>query len=92
MCAQTNYSRARVKKAQLTEQIWLWEGGRLRGVNFKLLLIHINPPHDGGAFYFVPILTRVMDRAADTEMVDAGSIPGRVKSKTIKIDIHSFPA
>ena len=27
-----------------------------------------------------------------TEAVDLGSIPGRVKPKTIKIGIHSFPA
>ena len=33
-----------------------------------------------------------VDRACDTEAVDSGSIPGRVKSKTIKIDIYNFPA
>ena len=33
-----------------------------------------------------------MDRASATETVDSGSIPGRVKQKTIKIGIHSFPA
>ena len=33
-----------------------------------------------------------MDRASATEAVDTGSIPGRVKPKTIKISIHSFPA
>ena len=27
-----------------------------------------------------------------TETADSGSIPGRVKPKTIKIDIHSFSA
>ena len=32
-----------------------------------------------------------MDRGSATEAVDLGSIPGRVKPKTIKIDIHSFP-
>ena len=31
-----------------------------------------------------------MDRASATEAVDSGSIPGRVKPKTIKIRIHSF--
>ena len=31
-------------------------------------------------------------RASTTEAVDTGSIPGRVKPKTIKIGIHSFPA
>ena len=38
-----------------------------------------------------PISGRV-DRASATEAVDSGSIPGRVKPKTIKIGIHSFPA
>ena len=33
-----------------------------------------------------------MDRAYATETVHSGSIPGRVKPKTRKIDIHSFPA
>ena len=32
------------------------------------------------------------DRASATEEVDLGSIPGRVKPKTRKIGIHSFPA
>ena len=38
-----------------------------------------------------PIGGRV-DRASATDTVDSGSIPGRVKPKTIKIGIHSFPA
>ena len=38
-----------------------------------------------------PISGRV-NRASATETVDTGSIPGRVKSTTIKIGIHSFPA
>ena len=33
-----------------------------------------------------------VDRASATKTVDLGSIPGRVKPKTIKIGIHSFPA
>ena len=33
-----------------------------------------------------------MDRASATDAVDWGSIPGRVKPKTIKIGIHSSPA
>ena len=33
-----------------------------------------------------------MDRASATEAVDSGSIPGRVKPNTMKIDIYSFPA
>ena len=40
---------------------------------------------------FIPISGRV-DRASATEAGDSGSIPGRVKPKTIKIGIHSFPA
>ena len=32
------------------------------------------------------------DRASATDAVDLGSIPGRVKPKTIKIGIHSFTA
>ena len=35
---------------------------------------------------------RLMDRTSVTETVDADSIPGRVKPKTIKTGIHSFPA
>ena len=42
-------------------------------------------------FPFEPISGRV-DTASATETVDLGSIPGRVKPKTIKIGIHSFPA
>ena len=38
-----------------------------------------------------PISGRV-DRASATEAVDTGLIPGRVKPKTIKIGVHSFPA
>ena len=33
-----------------------------------------------------------MDRVSATEAADSGSIPRRIKPKTIKIDIHSFPA
>ena len=33
-----------------------------------------------------------MDKASATETVDLGSIPHRVKPKTIKIGIHSYPA
>ena len=33
-----------------------------------------------------------LDRASATDAVDSGSNPGRVKPKTIKIGIHSFPA
>ena len=40
---------------------------------------------------YLPISGRV-DRASATEAVDTGSISGRVKPKTIKIGIHSFPA
>ena len=33
-----------------------------------------------------------VDRASATETIDSGSITGRVKLKTIKTGIHSFPA
>ena len=33
-----------------------------------------------------------VDRASATETVDSGSISSRVKPKTTKIGIHSFPA
>ena len=42
-------------------------------------------------FLLKPISGRV-DRASATEAVDSGSIPGRVKPKTIKIGIHNVPA
>ena len=32
-----------------------------------------------------------VDGASPAETVDSGSIPGRVKPKTIKIGIHCFP-
>ena len=40
---------------------------------------------------FLLISGRV-DGVFATETVDLGSIPSRVKTKTIKIGIHSFPA
>ena len=40
---------------------------------------------------FEPISGRV-DKASATKSVDLDSSPGRVKPKTIKIGIHSFPA
>ena len=39
---------------------------------------------------FGPISGRV-DRASVTETVDSGLILNRVKPKTIKVEIHSFP-
>ena len=33
-----------------------------------------------------------MNRTSATKTADLGSIPGRVKPKTIKMGIHSFPA
>ena len=39
----------------------------------------------------LPISGRV-DRESATEAVDLGSIPGRVKPKTLKVSIHIFPA
>ena len=44
-----------------------------------------------GSFRNHSISGRV-DRASAIEAVDTGSIPGRVKPKTMKIGIHSFPA
>ena len=47
------------------------------------------------SFDSVPLATLIsgrVDRASATEAVNTGSIPGRVKPKTIKIGIHSFPA
>ena len=38
----------------------------------------------------LPISGR-MDGASATAALDSGSVLGRVKPKTIKIDIHSFP-
>ena len=38
-----------------------------------------------------PISGRV-DKASATDTVDSGSIPSRVKPKTIKVGIHSFLA
>ena len=32
-----------------------------------------------------------MNGASAAETVDSGSIPGQIKPKTIKIDIHCFP-
>ena len=40
--------------------------------------------------YFIPISGRV-DKASATKTVDTGSITGRIKSKTIKVGIHSLP-
>ena len=42
-------------------------------------------------FTFKPISGQV-DKASPTEAVDSGLIPSRVKPKTIKIGVHSFPA
>ena len=39
----------------------------------------------------IPISSR-LNRASATKTLDLGSIPGQVKLKTIKIDIHSFRA
>ena len=41
---------------------------------------------------FRPTVSGRVDRASTTEAVDLGSIPCRVKPKTIKIGVHSFPA
>ena len=44
------------------------------------------------SYIFQKPISRRVDRASVTEAVDSDSIPGRVKTKTIKIGIHSFPA
>ena len=44
------------------------------------------------AVYIKELIRGRVDRASATDVVDTGSIPGRVKPKTIKIGIHSFPA
>ena len=46
-----------------------------------LFTIHAQKPFSGR-----------VNKASDTETVDSGSIPARIKLKTIKIGIHSFPA
>ena len=43
-------------------------------------------------FPFDKPISGQVDSAFATETVDSGLIPGRVKPKTIKIGIYSFPA
>ena len=38
------------------------------------------------------LLSSQIDGASATKAVDSGTIPGLVKPKAIKIDVHSFPA
>ena len=45
-----------------------------------------------GKTWKIKLISGRVDRASATEAVDTGSIPGRVKPKTIKIGIHSFRA
>ena len=48
--------------------------------------------YNNSCIFQIPISGRV-DRASVTEAVDySSSIPGRIKTKTIKIGIHSFSA
>ena len=67
------------------------------GFSFKSLF----KPGLGCVFKFWPVLkcsfttlpfSGPVDRTFATEKVGPGSVSGRVKPKTIKIDIHSFPA
>ena len=52
-----------------------------------------NPPLPSTFGSYIPrLISGRVDKASVTETVDSGSIPDRVKSKTIKIGIHSFPA
>ena len=41
-------------------------------------------------FIITKLISGRVDRASATEAVDSGSIPGRVKPKTVTIGIHSF--
>ena len=54
------------------------------------LSLHINKVIN--VCYLNQLISGRVDKASATETVDSGSIPGRVKPKTIKIGIHSFPA
>ena len=54
------------------------------------LSLHINKVIN--VCYLNQLISGRVDRASATETVDSGSIPGRVKPKTIKIGIHSFTA
>ena len=71
-----------------------------KNVIFSLLWILVQRPMGGRLNsptpplrtpLLLPISGRV-DRASATKSVDPGSIPGRVKPKTIKNGIHSFSA
>ena len=55
-------------------------------------LVHIIQWKVSGSGSQAKSISGRVDRASATEAVDTGSIPGRVKPKTIKIGIHSFPA
>ena len=59
--------------------------------NYQCIFLNLASPFFFAFLHIKPISGRV-DRASATEAVNSGSIPGRVKPKTIKIDIHSFPA
>ena len=47
---------------------------------------------DTPASGFIAVLWGRVNRASASKTVDSGSIPGRVKPKTRKIGIRSFPA
>ena len=60
----------------------------IRFNNIQITIFFQKTPHGLG---LQPISGRV-DRASAAETINSGSICGRVKAKTIKIGIHSFPA
>ena len=66
-------------------------GSRLNMVskqNYPTIVLFLN----NNSYIFQKSISGRVDRASVTEAVDSSSIPGRVKPKTIKIGIHSFPA
>ena len=69
------------ERSQQNKFAFGWEG------NFW---IYIHSPNYILKTNKLPISNRV-DTASAAEAVDSGSIPDRVKTKTIEIGIHSFP-
>ena len=55
-------------------------------------VISVLPPLSFITPLSIPPISGQVDRASSSEAVESDSIPGRVKPKTIKIGIHSFPA
>ena len=58
-------------------------------LNYPSIVLFFN----SNSYIFEKPISGRVDRASVTEQVNySSSIPGRVKTKTIKIGIHSFPA